>query len=91
MIHDLGNVEYFELCETGSRVRRSHCLPYRAKGIENCICRICLSHTDDMRRLNRTRSDAFSISNYVIKKGCSHGARYGKSEEQIYYHKSFNA
>ena len=44
-----------------------------------------------MRLLNRTRFDAVSTSNYVIKKGCSHGARHGKSEEQIYHHKSVNA
>ena len=44
-----------------------------------------------MRRLNRKRFDALSISNYVIKEGCSHGARYGKSEEQTYYYQAFNA
>ena len=56
--HDMGNVEYFGLCETDSWVKCSHCLSYRAN---------------------------------VIKKGCSHGARHGKPEEQIYYHQSFNA
>ena len=66
-------------------------LSYWAKGIENCTCGICLSHTDDMRRLNRKSFVALSISNHVIKKGCSHGARYGKSDEPIYYHKSLNA
>ena len=91
MIHELGNVEYFELCETGSTLQYSYCLSYCAKGIVFCTCGICISHTDDMRRLNRNRFDALSISNHVIKKGCSHGARHGKSEEPIYYHKSFIA
>ena len=36
--------------------------------------------------LNRKRFDGFSFSNYVIKKGCSHGARREKTEEQIYHH-----
>ena len=44
-----------------------------------------------MRRLNRKRFDALSISNYVIKKGCSHGARHGQSEEKIYNHQAFHA
>ena len=44
-----------------------------------------------MRRLNRKWVDALSISNYVIKKGFSHGVRHGKSEEQIYHHQAYNA
>ena len=44
-----------------------------------------------MRKLNRKTFDALSISKYVIKNGCSHGARHRKSEEQVYYHRSFNA
>ena len=42
-------------------------------------------------RLNRKRFDALSISNYVLKKGCSHGAGRGNTEEQIYYHQVVNA
>ena len=48
-------------------------------------------HTEAMRRLNRKRFDALSISNYVIKKGCSHGARHRQSEEKIYNHQAFHA
>ena len=66
-------------------------LSFWEKCIVYCTCGLCLSHTDDMRRLNRKRLDALSNSNHVIEKKCSHGARHGKSEEPIYYHKSFNA
>ena len=44
-----------------------------------------------MRRLNRKRCDALSMSNYVIKKWCRHGAGHGKSEEQTSYHQAVNA
>ena len=91
MIHDLGNVEHFELCETDSALQCSYCLSYWAQGIVYCTCGVCLSHTDEMRQRNRKRVDALSISIFAIKKGCSHGARHGKSEEQIYYHKSHNS
>ena len=86
MIHDTGNVEHFELCEIDSRIQCAYCLSYWAKGIVYCTCGICLGHSEDVRRLNRKRFDALSVSNYVIKKECTHGARHGKSEEQIYYH-----
>ena len=91
MIHDTGYVEHFELCETVSRVHCGYCLSHRAKESADCACGICLTHTETMHQLNRKRFDALSMSNYVIKTGCSHGARHGKSEEQIYYHQSFNA
>ena len=69
MIHDMGNVEHFELCETDSQAQCSYCLSYWAKGIVYCTCGICLCHTEVMRRLNRKRFDALAFSNYVIKKG----------------------
>ena len=70
MIHELGNVEYFEICATGSRVQCSFCLSCWAIRIVYWSCRICYSHIDAMRRLNRKRFDASSISNYVLMKGC---------------------
>ena len=86
MIHGMGNVEYSELCVTGSQVVCSYCISYWADSNVYNTYGICLPHTDDMRRLNRKQFDASSISNYVIDKGCSHGARHGISEEQIYCH-----
>ena len=81
MIHDMGNVECFQLCETDSQVPCSYCLFYWTKDIVHRTCGICLCHTDEMRRRNRKRVDALSISNNVIKKGFSHGVRHGNSEE----------
>ena len=91
MIHDMGNVEYFELCETDSQFQCSYRTSYWAKDIVFCASGIRLCHTDAMRRLNRKRFDALAISNFVIKKGCSEGTRDGKSEEQIYGHQAYNA
>ena len=68
MIHDVGNVEYFQLCETDSQLQCSYRLSYWTKDIVHRTCGIYLCHTDEMRRLNRKRVDALSISNYVIKK-----------------------
>ena len=42
------------------------------------------------RRLNKDRSDVFSIPNYVIKKGISPGARHGPTERQRIHHKAHN-
>ena len=41
--------------------------------------------------LNRLPLDAFSIPNYVIKKGAAHGARHGKTAVQREYHLAWNA
>ena len=87
----MGNVEYFESCETTSKVQCSYCLSYWAKGILYYTCGNCLCHTEFTRELNRNGFDALSISNYLISKGCPHGARHGKSEEQTLYHTAFNA
>ena len=35
--------------------------------------------------------DAISITDYVIKKGATHGARHGKTEVQREYHVAWNA
>ena len=69
MIHDTGNVEYFELCETTSKEQCSYCLSWWAKGIVYCICGNCLCHTESTRQLPRNRFDALSISNCRIFKG----------------------
>ena len=41
--------------------------------------------------LNRPRLDALSIPKYAMKKGVTHGARHGKTEEQKEYHIAWNA
>ena len=57
----------------------------------NCTCGLCLNNTEEVRKLNQGRLDALSISNWIIKEKSVHGARHGKSEEQIYFHQSLNA
>ena len=38
--------------------------------------------SESRRKFNILRLDAISIPHYVVKKGRSHGARHGKTEEQ---------
>ena len=40
---------------------------------------------ESRRKFHKLRLDAISIPNYVIKKGRSHGAGHGKTEEQKDY------
>ena len=91
MIRELGNVELLELCETFPKVQCSHCLLYSNQGIVYCTCGQCLIDSESRRKFNKLRLDALSIPNYVIKKGRSHGARHGKTEEQTEYHMAWNA
>ena len=91
MIRELGNVELFELCETFPKVQCSHCLLYWNQGIVYCTCGQCLIDSESRRKFNKLRLDALSIPNYVIKKGRSHGARHGKTEEHKEYHMAWNA
>ena len=91
MIRELGNVELFELCETIPKVQCSHCLLYWNQGIVYCTCGQFLIDSESRRKFTKLRLDALSIPNFVIKKGRSHCARYGKTEEQIEYHMAWNA
>ena len=47
MIHDMDNVECFQLCETDSQVQCSYCLSYWTKDIVHRTLGICLCHTDE--------------------------------------------
>ena len=38
--------------------------------------------SESRRKFKKLRLDALSFPNYVTKKGRSHGARHGKTEEQ---------
>ena len=91
MIRELGNVELFELCETIPKVQCSHCLLCWNQGIVHCTCGQFLIDSESRRKFNKQRLDALSVPHYVIKKGRSHGARHGKTEEQKEYHIAWNA
>ena len=60
------------------------CLP--GETCENCFC--ILERT---RNLYEDRFDTLSIPNCVIKKGPTHGARHGNTEEQRIHHMAYNA
>ena len=91
MIREIGNVEFFELCETIPEVQCSHCLLYWSQGIIYCTCGQYLVESESTRNANKLRLDALPIPHYVIKKGRGHGARRGKTEEQKEYFIAFNA
>ena len=90
MIRELGNAEFFELCETIPKVQCSECLLYWNQGVIFCTCGQFLVESEFRRKINKLRLDALSIPNYVIKKGRSHGARHGKTQEQTEYHIAWN-
>ena len=52
---------------------------------ENCLC-----ITGKTRKLCKDRFDTLSIPNCVIKKGPTHGARHGNTEEQRIHHMAYN-
>ena len=91
MIRELGNLEFFELCETIPKVQCSECLLCWNQGMIYCTCGQILVESESRRKFNKLRLDALSIPHYVKKKGRCHGARHGKTEEQKEYQKAFNA
>ena len=91
MIRELGNVGLFELCEIVPKVQCLHCLLHWNQPIVYCTCGQLLVDSESRRKFHKQRLVAFSIPNYVIKKGRSHGARHGKTEEQKEYHVDWNA
>ena len=85
MIREIGNVEFFELCETIPKVQCSQCLLYWNQGVINCTCGHLLVESESSQNFNKLRLDALSIPHYVIKKGRCHGARHDKTEAQQEY------
>ena len=79
MIHNMGNVEGFELREISSRIQCSYCLKHWTEGIVYCICGTCFIHREFKRRLTKERFDALTILDFVIEKGTRHSARHGKT------------
>ena len=91
MIRELGNVGLFELCEIVPKVRCLHCLLHWNQGIVYCNCGQLVVDSESRRKFHKQRLVALSIPNYVIKRGRSHGARHGKTEEQKEYHVDWKA
>ena len=91
MIREMGNVALFELCETIPKVQCSDCLLYWNQGIVYCTCGHLLRESESSQHFHQWRLDAFSIPNYVIKKGRPRGARHGKTEAQKEHFIAHNA
>ena len=72
----------FELCETIPEVQCSACLLYWNQGIFYCTCGHFLKESEASQHFHQWRLDAFSIENYVIRKGRLRGAWHGKTEAQ---------
>ena len=77
---NMGNVELFELCETIPKVQCSECLLSWNQGIVYCTCGPLLKESEASQHFHQWRLDAFSIENYVIRKGRLRGARHGTTE-----------
>ena len=91
MIREIGDVELFELCETIPKVQCSECCLYWNQGIVYCTCGRLLKESESSQSFHQWRLDAFSIQNYVIKKGRPRGARHGKTEAQKERFRAHNA
>ena len=90
MIHDVGNVELFEVFETDPKTHCKECLSYWSEGIVYCTCGHLLKETVANRSFIVYTLDLLSIPEYVIKKGRPHGHRYGKLPEDKEYHLAHN-
>ena len=74
--HEMGDVEYFEMCETSTKLQCIHCLKCWPIGIVYCTCGTCMIPTERPRKSTKDRFDALSIANNVIRKGPARGARH---------------
>ena len=61
MIREMGNVEFFELCETIPKVQCSQCLLYWNQGVIYCTSGHFLVESESRRKFNKLRLDALSI------------------------------
>ena len=79
MIHTLGHVESFELCQKSHKIPSLHCPKY-LEGAIVCDCGTCLIPSEEARRLNGERT--FLQSFLHSQKGSTPGARHDRSEDQ---------
>ena len=68
MIHNMGNVECFELCGNSSKILCSYCFKCWTEGIVYFTCGTCLIPTEFARRLTEERFDALTIPYFVVRK-----------------------
>ena len=90
LIRSMKITKHFELCEITSKIQCPDCSPYWRIVVVYFMCGKCLPPSERNRQLNKERYDVLSLSNYVIKKNPSHGARHGPTERKRIYHKAHN-
>ena len=84
MIHTLGNVDCFELCEISPKFNVIVAWRLEQKGSFIVTVALCwLLH--NCQKINGERFNAFTISNFGIMNGRSRRALYGKSEAKREY------
>ena len=85
MIHDVGNIELFELIETNSKTQCKACLSYWSEGIVCCTCGHLLREPVTNGGFIEYTLDLLSVPEYVIKRRRLHGHRSGKLPENREY------
>ena len=79
MFREIGNIELCELLETEHKTQCKVCSSYWNIGIVYCTCGHFLREgRRDNQKFIKYTMDFLSIPDYVIKKGRSHGHRYGR-------------
>ena len=87
MIHEVGNIELCELLDMEPKAQCKVCLSYWDVGIVYCTCGHFLRNgTEENKKFVQYTMDLFSIPNYYIKKGRTHGHRYGKKQGDHEYY-----
>ena len=78
IIHNLGNVEYFELCEVSAKTQCSSWAKYWPDGIVYCTCGHCPIPSEKIRLMTKEK--------FQQKRQGSRGARHKGCEEQCDHH-----
>ena len=82
MIHEVGNIELSELLDTEPQTQCKVCLSYWDVGMVYCLHK----ETEVNRKFFKNTMDFLSVPEYIIKKGRTHGHRYGKKPgDKEYY------
>ena len=85
MIKAAGNTELCELLDVEPKAQCKACLSYWDVGIVYCTCGHFL-RDDTTENKKYIKTVPLSIPNFYIRKGRSHGHRYGKKEGDQEYH-----
>ena len=86
VIEAAGNTELCVLLDVEPKAQCKACLAYWDVGIVYCTCGHFLrDDTTENKKYIKSVLDLFSIPNVYIRKGRTHGHRYGKKSDQEYH------